>query len=75
MVVLKGDFRDQYMSKNVGEMLKELQLLKTEEQATRYLIKELQENSNVWTNIKYITGYLGNEERNRIIKLFRMERL
>jgi len=58
------------MNKTVGEVLKEIQALKSKEGANRYLIKELQKNQDAWINIKYITGYLGNEERQRILNLF-----
>lgn len=57
--------------KTVGQMLTELLALKTKEEANTYLREESKQNENTWTNIKYITGYLGNEERNRILNLFK----
>lgn len=56
--------------KNVGQLLNELQNLKNKEQAKDWLIEETKQNSNTWVNVKYVTGYLDNEERNRILKLF-----
>ena len=59
------------MSKTVGQLLTELQALKTEDEAKSYLIKALRsEGREVWSNILYVTGYLGNEERTRILNLF-----
>lgn len=54
----------------VSELLEKVQSFKTQEEAQSFLIKELQVNQFAWSNIKYVTGYLGNEERNRILKLF-----
>lgn len=63
------------MSKTIGQVLAELQSLKTKAEANRYLLEELngEGHQHVWSNIKYITGYLGNEERNRILNLFKVE--
>lgn len=66
----KRKAKSEFMSKTIGQVLEDLKLLKTKEEANRYLFKALQENSNAWSNIKYITGYLGNEERNRILNMF-----
>ena len=61
------------MSKSIGQLVGELQTLKSKEEANRFLIKELQFNSNAWTNIKYVAGYLSDEERKRILNLFDAE--
>lgn len=61
------------MGKTIGQILKELQKLTTTEEANRYLISSLLKNPHSWSDIKYITGYLGNVERNRILKLFSVE--
>lgn len=58
------------MSKTVRDVLKDLQKLTTREDAHMYLLKSIEENGNAWSNIKYIAGYLGNDERDRILKLF-----
>lgn len=57
--------------KSIGEILKQLTNIKSKEEAHLYLIEELKNNQDAWSNIKYITGYLGNEERNRILNLFK----
>lgn len=59
-----------FMNKTISQVLKEIQSLSSKEEANHYLIKELQENQSAWANIKYVTGYLGNDERQRILNLF-----
>lgn len=59
------------MPKTIGDTMKELTTLKTSKEATQYLLKALEENPNAWVNIKYLSGYLGNEERNKLLSLFR----
>lgn len=61
------------MGRTIGEVLGDLQKLKTKEEAAKYLIKGLQQTDTFWVDIKYISGYLGNEERNRIMELFDVE--
>lgn len=58
--------------KTIGEVLTDLNNLKTKEEARSYLNKSADKDT-MWSNIKYITGYLGNEERNRILELFKGE--
>lgn len=55
--------------KTVGDLLNEMQKIKTREEGHTFLVKALEENSYAVSNIKYIAGYLGNEERNRILNL------
>ena len=61
------------MSKTIGQTLEELKEIKTKEEMARYVFKELQLNPDAWSNIKYIAGYLGNQERQRILNLFNTE--
>lgn len=59
------------MPNTVCDLLKELQALKTKEEAKTYMHKLLEMgNPHMWSNIKYVVGYLGNEERTRILDLF-----
>ena len=59
------------MQKTIGNLLDELQRLKTKEEARAYLMKLLHEgDTDAWSNIRYITGYLGEQERRRILNLF-----
>ena len=53
------------------ELLTKLQFLRTKSEAASFLIEVTKDNPNAWSNIKYVTGYLGNEERNRIMELFK----
>lgn len=55
----------------IGDLLTRLQKLKTRSEAASFLIEVTKDNPNAWTNIKYVTGYLGNAERNRIMELFK----
>lgn len=58
------------MSDTLGDLIKNLSALKDREEARTFLIEKLKGNPSAWSNILWVTGYLGNEERNRILNLF-----
>jgi hypothetical protein len=57
----------------IGQVIEKLTKLKTSKEANTLLLELVKDNPFAWTNIKYVTGYLGQEERNRILTLFLME--
>lgn len=61
------------MNKTVGQILEELQRLVTKEQGKLWYAANVTNHDNAWANIKYITGYLGDAERNRILNLLKLD--
>lgn len=60
------------MPETIGSFLEQLQALKTKDEAKAFMVRLLEiGNPNTWSNIKYVTGYLNDEERSRILNLFR----
>lgn len=57
---------------NIKELLDKLIALKNSADAKRFLIEHFPSNPKLWNDIKYATGYLNAEERNRILNLFQV---
>lgn len=58
----------------IGELLDKLQACVNSHDARKLAIELRKDNpAEWWHNVKYVTGYLGNEERQRILALFQGE--
>lgn len=55
---------------NMKQLIELLQEVRTTEEADLLLYTLEEKKHASWSDIKYITGYLGKDERNRIIKFF-----
>lgn len=57
----------------IGELLNKLQAMKSVQDARMLSFELMQDNPEFWwVNVKYVSGYLGNQERSRVLSLFGM---